>query len=95
MRGSVFGSLGGVTPPPSRILADSAVLLFLAMPMLAVGGILFLITNLQVRGGRGHGRDLGAGGRRHKPPTALAASDGGAPAGVAAPGAEERLRTRA
>ncbi|XP_051022599.1 equilibrative nucleobase transporter 1 [Acomys russatus] len=28
--------------------ADSAVLLFLAMPMLAVGGILFLITNLQV-----------------------------------------------
>ncbi|XP_012580507.1 PREDICTED: solute carrier family 43 member 3 isoform X2 [Condylura cristata] len=28
--------------------ADSAVLLFLAMPMLTVGGILFLITNLQV-----------------------------------------------
>lgn len=28
--------------------ADSAVLLFLAMPMLAVGGILFLITNLQI-----------------------------------------------
>ncbi|XP_058435601.1 equilibrative nucleobase transporter 1 isoform X2 [Marmota monax] len=28
--------------------ADSAVLLFLAMPMLTVGGILFLITNLQI-----------------------------------------------
>ncbi|XP_069326118.1 equilibrative nucleobase transporter 1 [Eulemur rufifrons] len=28
--------------------ADSAVLLFLAMPMLSVGGILFLITNLQI-----------------------------------------------
>uniref|UniRef100_A0A8D0VBP8 Solute carrier family 43 member 3 n=1 Tax=Sus scrofa TaxID=9823 RepID=A0A8D0VBP8_PIG len=28
--------------------ADSAMLLFLAMPMLTVGGILFLITNLQV-----------------------------------------------
>ncbi|ELR59702.1 Solute carrier family 43 member 3 [Bos mutus] len=28
--------------------ADSAVLLFLAMPMLAVGGIQFLITNLQI-----------------------------------------------
>ncbi|OBS76876.1 hypothetical protein A6R68_16677 [Neotoma lepida] len=28
--------------------ADSAVLLFLAMPMLTVGGMLFLITNLQV-----------------------------------------------
>ncbi|ERE69974.1 solute carrier family 43 member 3 [Cricetulus griseus] len=28
--------------------ADSALLLFLAMPMLAVGGILFLITNLQI-----------------------------------------------
>ncbi|XP_037696568.1 solute carrier family 43 member 3 [Choloepus didactylus] len=28
--------------------ADTAVLLFLAMPMLSVGGILFLITNLQV-----------------------------------------------
>ncbi|XP_073760695.1 equilibrative nucleobase transporter 1 isoform X2 [Callorhinus ursinus] len=28
--------------------ADSALLLFLAMPMLTVGGILFLITNLQV-----------------------------------------------
>ncbi|XP_031226723.1 solute carrier family 43 member 3 [Mastomys coucha] len=28
--------------------ADTAVLLFLAMPMLAVGGILFLITNLQI-----------------------------------------------
>ncbi|XP_058435602.1 equilibrative nucleobase transporter 1 isoform X4 [Marmota monax] len=28
--------------------ADSAVLLFLAMPMLTVGGILFLITNLQL-----------------------------------------------
>lgn len=28
--------------------ADSAVLLFLAMPMLAVGGMLFLITNLQI-----------------------------------------------
>lgn len=27
---------------------DSAVLLFLAMPMLTVGGILFLITNLQI-----------------------------------------------
>ncbi|XP_049747938.1 equilibrative nucleobase transporter 1 isoform X2 [Elephas maximus indicus] len=30
------------------ISADSASLLFLAMPMLSVGGILFLITNLQV-----------------------------------------------
>ncbi|XP_039100953.1 solute carrier family 43 member 3 [Hyaena hyaena] len=30
------------------ISADSAFLLFLAMPMLTVGGILFLITNLQV-----------------------------------------------
>ncbi|XP_061059330.1 equilibrative nucleobase transporter 1 isoform X2 [Eubalaena glacialis] len=30
------------------ISADSAVLLFLAMPMLTVGGILFLITNLQL-----------------------------------------------
>ncbi|XP_036715055.1 solute carrier family 43 member 3 [Balaenoptera musculus] len=30
------------------ISADSAVLLFLAMPMLTVGGILFLITNLQI-----------------------------------------------
>ncbi|XP_006875846.1 PREDICTED: solute carrier family 43 member 3 [Chrysochloris asiatica] len=30
------------------ISADSALLLFLAMPMLTVGGILFLITNLQV-----------------------------------------------
>ncbi|XP_045153011.1 solute carrier family 43 member 3 [Echinops telfairi] len=30
------------------ISADSAMLLFLAMPMLTVGGILFLITNLQV-----------------------------------------------
>lgn len=28
--------------------ADTAMLLFLAMPMLAVGGILFLITNLQI-----------------------------------------------
>nr|XP_036852596.1 solute carrier family 43 member 3 isoform X2 [Manis javanica] len=28
--------------------ADSAMLLFLAMPMLSVGGILFLITNLQI-----------------------------------------------
>lgn len=28
--------------------ADTALLLFLAMPMLAVGGILFLITNLQI-----------------------------------------------
>ncbi|XP_076972345.1 equilibrative nucleobase transporter 1 isoform X2 [Tamandua tetradactyla] len=28
--------------------ADTAVLLFLAMPMLSVGGILFLITNLQI-----------------------------------------------
>lgn len=28
--------------------ADTAVLLFLAMPLLAVGGILFLITNLQI-----------------------------------------------
>ena len=64
----MFGSPGGVTPPPSRIFADSAVLLFLAMPMLAVGGILFLITNLQVRGGRGRRRDLGGGGGRHKPP---------------------------
>lgn len=91
----MFGSPGGVTPPPSRVLAGSAVLLFLAMPMLTVGGILFLITNLQVRGGRGRRRDLGAGGGRHKPPTALAASDGGAPAGVAAPGAEEGLRRRA
>ena len=48
VRGSVFGLLGGITPPLSRMLADSAVLLFLAMPMLAVGGIQFLITNLQV-----------------------------------------------
>lgn len=30
------------------ISADSALLLFLAMPMLTVGGILFLITNLQI-----------------------------------------------
>ncbi|KAM8813958.1 equilibrative nucleobase transporter 1 [Rhynchonycteris naso] len=30
------------------ISADSALLLFLAMPMLSVGGILFLITNLQI-----------------------------------------------
>ena len=36
------------SPASVWILADTAVLLFLAMPMLAVGGILFLITNLQV-----------------------------------------------
>ncbi|KAM4846967.1 equilibrative nucleobase transporter 1 [Thomomys bottae] len=30
------------------ISADSALLLFLAMPMLTIGGILFLITNLQI-----------------------------------------------
>ncbi|XP_042532335.1 solute carrier family 43 member 3 [Dipodomys spectabilis] len=30
------------------ISADSAMLLFLAMPMLTIGGILFLITNLQI-----------------------------------------------
>ena len=35
-------------PASVWILADTAVLLFLAMPMLAVGGILVLITNLQV-----------------------------------------------
>uniref|UniRef100_A0A9L0RKC9 Solute carrier family 43 member 3 n=1 Tax=Equus caballus TaxID=9796 RepID=A0A9L0RKC9_HORSE len=33
--------------------AESALLLFLAMPMLTVGGILFLITNLQVKDSRG------------------------------------------
>jgi hypothetical protein len=30
------------------MVPDSALLLFLAMPTLTVGGILFLITNLQV-----------------------------------------------
>lgn len=34
--------------PVTFIVLDTAMLLFLAMPMLAVGGILFLITNLQV-----------------------------------------------
>lgn len=34
--------------PVIFMIPDTAVLLFLAMPMLAVGGILFLITNLQV-----------------------------------------------
>lgn len=34
--------------PVTFIFLDTATLLFLAMPMLAVGGILFLITNLQV-----------------------------------------------
>lgn len=33
---------------PHLSLPGSALLLFLAMPMLTVGGILFLITNLQV-----------------------------------------------
>lgn len=34
--------------PVIFMVPDTAMLLFLAMPMLAVGGILFLITNLQV-----------------------------------------------
>lgn len=37
-----------LTAPVTVLVPESAVLLFLAMPMLAVGGILFLITNLQV-----------------------------------------------
>lgn len=46
--GSVFGLHYDTAPPLSLIVPDSAPLLFLAMPMLTVGGILFLITNLQV-----------------------------------------------
>ena len=34
--------------PVTFMVLDTAMLLFLAMPMLAVGGILFRITNLQV-----------------------------------------------
>ena len=34
--------------PVTFMVLDTAMLLFLAMTMLAVGGILFLITNLQV-----------------------------------------------
>lgn len=37
-----------VNPPTSVFVSGSAMLLFLAMPMLSVGGILFLMTNLQV-----------------------------------------------
>lgn len=38
----------GVPYPTSTFVPESAWLLFLAMPMLTVGGILFLLTNLQV-----------------------------------------------
>lgn len=56
----------GRDPPLSRLVADSALLLFVAMPMLTVGGILFLMTNLQVRAallpGPGQEAGEGAGG---------------------------------
>lgn len=44
------GALGcdEITTPVTFMVPDTALLLFLAMPLLAVGGILFLITNLQV-----------------------------------------------
>lgn len=47
---TTFGALGcnEITTPVTFMVPDTALLLFLAMPMLAVGGILFLITNLQV-----------------------------------------------
>lgn len=47
---TTFEALGykEITIPVTFMVPDSALLLFLAMPMLAVGGILFLITNLQV-----------------------------------------------
>lgn len=51
-----------MTRPTSVFVPDSALLLFLAMPMLTVGGILFLITNLQVGVVGPHPRHL-AGGR--------------------------------
>lgn len=54
-----------VNPPTSVFVLDSAKLLFLAMPMLTVGGILFLMTNLQVEA-HPHPRHLmgGWGGTR-------------------------------
>lgn len=45
--GSCLGCYS-ISPPLTLMVPDSALLLFLAMPMLTVGGILFLITNLQI-----------------------------------------------